>query len=283
MGADLDFENPVVVQECTRWGEWYLDMTKADGFRLDAVKHIPAVFYKDWITHLREKTKRTLFTVGEYWSANVEKLHRYITKTEGKISLFDVPLHYNMYAASCDDNYDLRNLLEKTLVKENSSMAVTFVDNHDTQPEQALQSFIHDWFKQAAYAIILLRKEGYPCIFYGDYYGIPHNNIPKVDNIETIIELRQEKSYGEQHDYFDDQHFVGWTREGDEDHIRSGLAVVISNANDGEKRMYLGEKYAGETFIDALNNCEDEIIIEQDGYANFKVKGHSASIWVIAK
>ncbi len=280
MGADLDFENPEVVEECTRWGEWYIDMTKVDGFRLDAVKHIPAYFYKGWIKHLREKTKRTLFTVGEYWSAEVDKLHRYITETDGEISLFDVALHYNMYHASKDENYDLRNILEKTLVKENSSKAVTFVDNHDTQPGQSLESFIDEWFKQAAYSIILLRNEGYPCVFYGDYYGIPHDNIERVKDIDTIIELRQKKAYGEQHDYFDDQHYIGWTRQGDEEHIRSGLAVVISNAGDGEKRMYIGEKFAGKKFIDALDNHNEEVIIEENGYANFKVKGHSTSIWV---
>ena len=75
-----------------------------------------------------------------YWAADVNKLHRYITSTEGKISLFDVPLHYNFYNASNDPNYDMSKILEHTLVNENPCMAVTFVDNHDTQPGQALQS-----------------------------------------------------------------------------------------------------------------------------------------------
>ena len=56
-------------------------------------------------------------------------------------------------------------------------MAVTFVDNHDSEPGQALESFIEDWFKPLAYALILLRKEGLPCVFYGDYYGIEKYNI----------------------------------------------------------------------------------------------------------
>ena len=45
-----------------------------------------------------------------------------------------MPLHYNFYNASKDQNYDLSKILEHTLLKENSSKAVTFVDNHDTQP-----------------------------------------------------------------------------------------------------------------------------------------------------
>ena len=280
MGADIDFKNSEVVEECTNWGKWYLDTTKVDGFRLDAVKHIDAEFYKNWIKTLREETKDELFSVGEYWSGDISKLHRYIQETEGQISLFDVPLHYHLEAASKDENYDMSKILDGTLVKENSSRAVTFVDNHDTQPGQALQSFVERWFKPAAYSIILLRNEGYPCVFYGDFYGIPHDNIEPLEELKIIIRLRKEKAYGNQYDYFDNPDYIGWTREGDEEHIKSGLAVVISNAGDGEKRMYVGTKFAGEKFIDSLGICEDEVIIDDDGYGIFKVKGKSASIWV---
>ncbi len=246
MGADLDFENPEVVQECKRWGSWYLETTNVDGFRLDAVKHIDSKFYKDWIQNLRKQTKSELYTVGEYWSGDVSKLHKYIQETEGEISLFDVPLHYNLEAASKDENYDMSKILEGTLVKENPTKAVTFVDNHDTQPEQSLQSFVEKWFKLAAYSIILLRRDGYPCVFYGDFYGIPHNKIEPVAKLETIIKLRKEKSYGEQYDYFDNPNYIGWTRQGDEAHLKSGLAVVISNKGDGEKKMYIGTRICRE-------------------------------------
>ena len=141
MGADLDFSNSEVIEECDKWGKWYLELTGVDGFRLDAVKHISADFYKNWIKKLREESKQELFTVGEYWSADVSKLHRYITETEGEISLFDVPLHYNFYNASKDSNYDLSKILDHTLLKENSSKAVTFVDNHDTQPRTKFSKF----------------------------------------------------------------------------------------------------------------------------------------------
>lgn len=141
MGADLDFENSEVVEECKRWGKWYMETTGIDGFRLDAIKHIPAYFYKEWIRYLREESRKSLFTVGEYWTAEVEKLHRYLTEIEGEISVFDVPLHYHLYEASKKEGYDLRNLFDKTLVQENSSRAVTFVDNHDTQPRTSIRKF----------------------------------------------------------------------------------------------------------------------------------------------
>lgn len=131
-----------------------------------------------------------------------------------------------------------------------------------------------------AYSIILLRDEGYPCVFYGDFYGIPHDNIQPIEELKTLIYLRKEKAYGNQTDYLDNPNYIGWTREGDEEHINSGLAVIISNAGDGEKRMYIGKKFQGQEFIDTIGNCEDIITIDEEGFGNFKVKGNSISIWI---
>ena len=35
---------------------------------------------------------------------------------------------------------------------------------------------VEPWFKPLAYALILLRREGYPCIFYADYYGAEYED-----------------------------------------------------------------------------------------------------------
>lgn len=280
MGADIDFQNEEVRAELLNWGKWYIETTDVDGLRLDAVKHINADFYEQWIRKLRKDLKEELFAVGEYWSGDVSKLHRYITETNGETSLFDVPLHYNLYNASRDENYNLTQILDKTLMKENPSKAVTFVDNHDTQPEQSLQSYVERWFKLPAYSIILLRDEGYPCVFYGDFYGIKHNNIEKIEGLKEMITIRKEKAYGKQNDYFDNPNCIGWTREGDGEHMKSGVAVVISNKYDSEKRMYIGKDLAGEEFIDAIGNCDEKVIIDEEGFGNFKVKSKSVSVWV---
>ena len=95
-------------------------------------------------------------------------------------------------------------ILQDTLVQQRPMNAVTFVDNHDTQPGQALQSFVDGWFKPLAYALILLRQDGLPCVFYGDLYGIPHDDIPPVDGLRRLIKLREAYAYGSQTDYLDD-------------------------------------------------------------------------------
>ncbi len=132
------------------------------------------------------------------------------------MSLFDVALHYNIFNASqAGADYDLRTILDGTLVRERPNNAVTFVDNHDTQHGQSLQSFIEDWFKPLAYALVLLRQEGVPCVFYSDYYGNPVKNRPLVPNLGKLIKLRRFYAYGEQEDSFEDPHLIGWVRRGD--------------------------------------------------------------------
>ena len=44
--------------------------------------------------------------------------------------------------------------------------------------------------------------------------------------------------------------------------------------------MYIGKKFAGSEFIDTLGNCEDEVVIDDDGFGIFKVKGKSVSVWI---
>jgi len=145
---------------------------------------------------------------------------------------------------------------------------------------QALESWIPMWFKEIAYSIILLRKEGYPCVFYGDYYGIEHDGIEPMESLKTLLLLRKDKAYGEQVDYFDDYNIVGFTRLGNEEHNKSGLAVIISDKYDGCKRMYVGTNFAGEKFVDALGHREEEIEIDEEGFGVFQVSGGTASVYV---
>ena len=281
MGADLDMSHPEVMNELLNWGKWYLDTTLVDGFRLDAVKHIRFTFFTEWLHELRVYTKKELFSFGEYWSGNVNDLQNYLHVCGYCMSLFDVPLHYHFYEASIGNgSYDMRNLLKDTLVQNQPVYAITFVDNHDTQPGQSLQSFVDAWFKPLAYAVILLREGGFPCVFYGDLYGIPHDKILPVALLPLLIYIRKHFAYGPQHDYFDHEHIVGWSREGDEEHNKSGLAVVLSDGLSGEKHMYIGTHYAGHDFRDISKSHSDPVTIQPDGTGVFPVGDGNLSIWL---
>lgn len=280
MGADIDFNNPEVVEELKRWGKWYLETTNVDAFRLDAVKHIKSDFMADWIKTMREI--KPLQCVGEYWSRDIKNLRKYIEKTNSTIPLFDVPLHYNLYDASnSKGNYDMSKILENTLVKENPNLAVTFVDNHDTEPGQALFSYVQEWFKPLAYSIILLRKYGMPCVFYGDYYGIPSQNINAMsDKLDKIIKARQYFAYGEEIDYFNDFNIIAWVRTGDEEHIDSGLVAIMSDGPGGGKTINVGKNLANTVFYDYTGNVKETVYVDNEGNGIFYCNGGSVSIWV---
>ncbi|MGL5381815.1 alpha-amylase [Clostridium sp.] len=283
IGAHVDLNNTHVRSELINWGDWYLNFTGIDGFRLDAVKHVNNNFLKDWVETLRYKSGKELFSVGEYWHPDINVLTNYISSTNGKISLFDVPLHFNFQkAASSNGEYDMRNILKGTLMESSPINAVTFIDNHDTQKGQALESYVLNWFKPLAYSIILLRAEGYPCVFYADYYGdgLKGSIPPMNDILDKLLLTRKNKAYGQQNDYFDHEDIIGWTREGNEDHNDSGLAAILSNGSEGFKDMYVGKQFAGDFFYDILGNKKELVKIDNEGIGRFTVNSSSVSVWV---
>lgn len=284
MGADLDTDNPQTVQAVTDWGKWYWDTLHMDGLRLDAVKHISFTFYKNWLQDMRAYAGQKLFAVGEYWSYELSKLTHYLDVTGNCMSLFDVPLHFSfLKAATSDGQFDMGAILNGSLVQARPEQAVTFVDNHDTQPGQALSSFIPAWFKPLAYALILLRKEGIPCVFYGDYYGIPHDGIARTAGLRKLIYLRNKYAYGEQTDYFDDASLAGFTRGGDTEHENSGMAVLMTDSVAGSKWMKVGSRFAGTQFYDAMGHFAEAVTIREDGFGEFRTDGGSVSVWVTQK
>jgi alpha-amylase len=290
MGCDLDMNHPEVVGELKYWGEWYVDTTGVDGFRFDAVKHVSADFFREWLDHVSHYAERDIFGVGEYWSYDVEALHSFVETTNGKVTLFDAPLHYNFHVASTSGNgYDMRQIFDNTLVQQQPTVAVTLVENHDSQPLQSLESVVEPWFKPLAYALILLRREGYPCIFYADYYGAHYTDYGKdgeeheiwLDSFQEILDqmlsARQTYAYGEQYDYFDHPNTIGWTRLGEEDHP-GGLAVLLSNGDEGTKLMEVGQPNA--TFIDITGHITEPVTTNDDGWGDFRCNAGSVSVWV---
>ena len=198
------------------------------------------------------------------------------------MSLFDVPLHYNFYRASISNGeYDMSKIFEDTLVASNPMKAVTFVDNHDTEPGQALESWVLDWFKPLAYSLILLRRDGFPCVFYGDYYGIPEKNVEsKNDMLSLLLKVRKYFAYGDQYDYFNHKNVIGFTRLGDYEHPDSGLAVVMSDARGGCVQMNVGKNLANTVFYDCTGNLSETVYVDNDGNGIFYCKDGSVSVWI---
>jgi alpha-amylase len=282
MGADIDLNNMDVVNELNKWGKWYLDTVNFDGVRLDAVKHIRSEFFPQWLEKLRKYKNGNLPAIGEYWSGSGDTLCYYLDQTDNCMQLFDVPLHYNFMRASISNGeFDMGKIFEGTLLEKRPDMAVTFVDNHDTEPDQGLQSWISDWFKPLAYSLILLINRGLPCVFYGDYYGIPEKEISsKKKLLDKLLYVRKYLAYGEEEDYFENRNVIGFVRRGDYEHQNSGVAVVMTDGRGGSIYMNMGPNFAHTTFYDILNNSEEEITTNEEGKAEFYCQDGSVSVWI---
>ncbi|MBK0347817.1 alpha-amylase [Aerococcaceae bacterium zg-ZJ1578] len=281
MFTDIDYRHPDVVQHIEDWMYWFVDTTGVEGFRLDAIKHIDHQFIQQLMAKAQERYGESFYIFGEYWHADTEIKSAYLADTQYTFDIFDVGLHMNFYTASQSGaDYDLTKLFNNALVQELPMSAVTFVENHDTQRGQALESTVEDWFKPMAYAAILLREAGLPCVFYGDYYGVQGEfGQPSFqEDLDSLMHLRRHHAYGEQMDYLDDPNCIGWTRLGT-DEYPDGIAVVMSNGDDNEKRMFVGVLNAGKQFIDYLGNHDGSIIIDEEGWGVFPVNGGSLSVW----
>lgn len=289
MGADVEYRNPLVVQEMKKWIRWYMETTKADGIRLDALKHISLKFLKEFITFIKTEINPDCFVLGEFWKDEAGKLESFSDQMDNLISCFDAPLHYNFFKASEEGrDYDLSKILEGSFLERKPVYSVSFVENHDTQPLQALESSVQAWFKSLAYAIILLSEEAYPCIFYPDLFGAHYTDtrdgreisisMPKIGVLPVLLKARQQFAYGRQISHFDDPNCIAWIREGDQDH--AGCVVIISNGDESCKELDIGPENRNTRFRDFLGHRKEETVTDGSGKGMFAVHAASVSVWV---
>ncbi|CAM3554285.1 alpha-amylase [Streptococcus sanguinis SK1 = NCTC 7863] len=282
MYADIDFKHPEVIQNLYDWAHWFIESTGVHGFRLDAVKHIDSFFMKNFIRDITEKYGDDFYVFGEFWNSDEKANNDYLENIDYRFDLVDVKLHHNLFDASKSGaDYDLRTIFDQTLAKNHPESAVTFVDNHDTQRGQALESTVEEWFKPAAYALILLREAGLPCVFYGDYYGISGEFAQESfqELLDKLLDIRLNLAYGEQIDYLDDANCIGWTRQGKDD--GQPIAVLINNDQATSKSMLVGTEWAGREFSDYLGNSSQIVTIDDQGWGEFPVEEKSVSVWSV--
>jgi alpha-amylase len=290
MGADVEFRNHAVYEELKYWGRWLAEQVPCTGFRLDAAKHIPAWFFRDWVGHMRESVDPELFVVAEYWHPDMAALGQYLEQVDRQLMLFDVALHHRFHEASrAGGDFDLRTIFDGTLVAAMPDHAVTLVGNHDTQPLQALEAPVEDWFKPHAYALILMREQGTPCLFHPDLYGARYSDtggdgevheieIAPVDCLPRLVDARQHFAHGAQTDMFDDPHCLMVVRHGTDE--LPGAVLILTNRDGMEKMVELGSDHAEATFVDYLGHCGEERSADGAGRLTLRVEPGSISLWV---
>ncbi|MCI9843674.1 FN3 associated domain-containing protein [Flavobacterium pectinovorum] len=143
----------------------YLSRLKALGFdswRWDVAKGFSANYFGDYIA-----ASAPYASVGEYWDGDVSKLKSWVDGTGKRSTAFDFALYYKLSAA-LNGNYS-QIAANPGLAGQfgYASLAVTFVDNHDTFVKT---EWIGGVNIMKGYAYILTHP-GIPCVFFPHYYG----------------------------------------------------------------------------------------------------------------
>ncbi|GAO51609.1 putative alpha-amylase [Saitoella complicata NRRL Y-17804] len=306
MFTDIDHTHPEVHADLLAWGRWITKELNLKGMRFDAVRHFDYDFMRQFQEHVAATTSGWI-SVGEFYDGDVRLLKAYLSHMTPGYKLFDIPLLTNFAAASASylplpptppsstpastistgrvqnvrsKPFDLRRIFNGSLLASHPTQSVTLVANHDTQPGQACETPIAAWFKPLAYAILLLRNDGLPCVFWGDLFGITQGPevVDKVKGLEVLMRARKGWAYGRQMDYFMDGGSLAWVRMGT--HDRPGCAVVLSAVEGGARRsMFVGKRCAGGRWVDMMGLVKQEVRIDKKGYGEFLCEGRSVSVW----
>ena len=142
---------------------------------------------------------------------------------------------------------------------DRSAQAVTFVENHDVVRDSPI---IND--KLLAYAFILTH-EGYPCVFWQDYFNWDLAQPNNRTGIDALIKIHEQNAAGPtQVLYMTDDLYV-MQRPGDGDH--SGLIFVLNNRGTWNG-AWVQTRWANTRLIPAAWRGRDDSGVPEEKWTN---------------
>ncbi|MBN2798259.1 MAG: hypothetical protein JXX28_03865 [Deltaproteobacteria bacterium] len=129
---DFDQSNPEVYQFLLERALHWVEVVQPDGFRIDAVRHMPLPFQAQIMEDLRQRSGRPLASLGEFFDGDPGRLSA-AWVGGGFDSVFDFPLRYAMIDVFCHDRDvgRLAAVLSADGVYPDARRIATFLDNHD--------------------------------------------------------------------------------------------------------------------------------------------------------
>jgi alpha-amylase len=245
---DLSHRNPYVYTEILNLARWLVEEVGFDGFRYDFVKGYGAntVTAIQEYRYMRNGQLFRPYGVAEFWD-NAHAIENWVDLTNfsnsNPVDAFDFPLRETLKALCDQYGFNLRSLTTAdTVLRVQPQTTVTFVENHDLRDEG--RPIVND--KLLAYSYILTH-EGYPCIFWKDYFNY---NLALEDTSNGISALVQahEKYAGGRTDvlYVDDSLYI-MQRTGYED--KPGLIYVLNNRGDAWNGTWVSTRWQNTTFF----------------------------------
>lgn len=176
---DLNYRNPAVTEQMESVTRFWLEEMGADGFRLDAIKHLiengaiqentPDTL--DWFTgydDFIDSIDPDALTVGEVWSATSDVV-KYV---DGRV---DIAFEFNLAeafitAAQRRNNKLAYRGLSDVLAAYPDGQYATFLANHDQY--RVMSQLLGDDEAGKVAATMLLTAPGVPFIYYGEEVGM---------------------------------------------------------------------------------------------------------------
>ena len=270
---DLCHRNPNVYIELIDYAKWLMEEIGFDGFRYDCVKG-----YGGWMVRAIQELRTVKngkphrpYGVGECWDSEriiADWLDETNAWSDNPSGAFDFPLRDRLKRLCDSYGYSLRNLAEGgTLLKDRPFEAVTYVENHDIVRDNPV---IND--KMMAYAFILTH-EGYPCVFWQDYYnwglGLPESE----NGIAALVRIHEDHAGGTTTVLHADDDLYIMQRNGSEG--QKGLVLVLNNRGEGWNGSSVKTKWRNTRFVPAAWRGRNDAGVPQekrtgdDGVADF--------------
>ncbi|MCX7625938.1 MAG: lamin tail domain-containing protein [Candidatus Sumerlaeaceae bacterium] len=275
-----------------RYTQWMLEVIGADGFRIDAEKHIPAWYFSaffDNVCYQRGRpdlagNPRTPYSFGECYTGDFGVLGQYIRKDGfGNRDVLDFPLFFKIQAVFNGGGFGDMRQLEFASVDgidgnaNDGSVGVTFVSSHDNGPP-ALDN--------VAYAYILTRT-GYPLVYFnahefGTGRSFPYGGRGDAlggdygDLIPRLVDISRRYAKGAYYTRWIDQDVFVYERD-------NSLLVGLNDRGDaGYDTRTVYTNFRNVTLVELTGNAADPVVnangdiyptitIGNDGMATIRV------------
>ncbi|MEW6040267.1 MAG: alpha-amylase family glycosyl hydrolase [Elusimicrobiota bacterium] len=178
---DVDYQkNPDAVRYFTDNCIWWIEQSNCDGFRLDAVKHVPVNFWKELKRKIKEKIEiphgKKFYLLGESITSR-DKIMEYIgpSMLDGQ---FDFPLYW-----AIKDTFGGKGSFENLEKERKKSEEEFFVPGVIISPLMGNHDFLRfikssDYNRMNMAFAFLLTLPGAPMIYYGDEICLSEGNPP---------------------------------------------------------------------------------------------------------
>jgi len=225
---NLCHRTPEVYTRILEYAIWMLDEIGFDGFRYDCVRGYGAWMVRaiQELRGLDNANPYTPFGVAECWDSDYtiqQWMNEANSWCDNPCAAFDFDLRSKLKDLCDSYGFSLKTLTQSgPIIYSDPALAVSFVENHDLARSNPI---IND--KMLAYSFILTHQ-GYPCVFWQDYYNYDLAQTGNNSGIDALIKLHENFAGGPTDILYCDDGLYIMQRQGYD--TQPGLIYVLNNA-----------------------------------------------------